>query len=130
MRVGMAKTDRATRRRWPKNDSRNKNTGIINQPKEYRVKPPNPTNNPVSPASPNKAFSLRVFSRAPCSNNTRHQTTPTKISTSNIVESPDVLKRQNNSVPRNTVAESQATVASNKRRVRKNTSTPETKNKA
>ena len=55
-----------------------------------------------------------------------HHVSPKKMIISNIVDRPDTLNRQNNSQPSTRMAESQATLASNNFRARKNVSTTTT----
>src|SRR5207247_8533246 len=119
-----------TARRGPKYSPKKPSTGRISQPNEYRVNAPSPTMTPVNPAIMAHHLPLRCPSRAACSIKTRHQNSPRKITTSKMVESPETLNRQNKSEPANTSAEIQATVASNRRRARRNTSTIATTNRA
>ena len=75
-------------------------------------------------------YGPHLGARASCSSRTTHQTSPRKITTSSIVDSPDTLNRQNNSVPSSKPAESQATPGSNKRRARKKTSVMTARNRS
>src|SRR6266850_1718715 len=116
-----------TGRREPPNKNKNNTTGMISQPKEYRVRQPSPVMSPAAIAASTSRTAPQRGSR-PCSSiSTRHQASVMKISNSSIVDKPDTLKRQNNSVPKKRAAEVQAIIGSKSLRARKKSSTAEIK---
>src|ERR1043166_47280 len=114
----------------PPNKTTNASAGTITQPKAYRVRAPTATEAPTTAARTNSHLVPHFGSTASLSNSVRLQTSTIKISISSIVERPDTLKRQNNSVPNNNNAESQATEGSNNCRAQKNTLTIRARNRA
>src|ERR1044071_1200174 len=105
--------------RGPVKNNRKASTGIINQPNEYRVRQPRPTSRPEVIAS-KTAQTFRDPALRHCSSiRSKAHASPRKIKTKSMVDNPEMLKRQKDSVPKKIPAEIQAVTGSNKRRARK-----------
>src|SRR6516162_3077124 len=98
-------------------------TGIMIQPKAYRVSAPMPARTPARTASPSNRPEVNSEERPAPSRFKMHHVSPIKMMINNIVDNPETLNRHNKSQPSTKNTESQATLVSNSLRARKNVST-------